>query len=772
MLSPLAHALPGVLLVGLIVSPAAAQPQPLRLRAAPPRSAALPPPAAPRPVATVPVGPPLFAEHPALLDAVRRFEGGAPARARTALLGAREAAPTALRPAIDYLVARCDLQLGWLEEADDALALLAPQLPALAHHLALLRAKAALDRGKVSAAEGLAAPLPPGTAGVFDLHLALAQRALDEGRLFSARAFAERAAQSVYWQGDQARLAALRAEVAARIQPDPARDLAAQIALWQAFPRTDAGQAAFRALLAADWPAPLTAEALLDALDRHARRRGRLWRLVVDAGEARFGDALRGLAAYAALARQPSRWARRTLTDAAALLASTPPPAPALVRRVHLLQARAERRLGRVDAALAYYGQAAQAGPSDRLRGRAALEGGHLARKLNRVQGADGLLDLAVAQLDPVQDAEARAAALWARGWTAWRAGDWAAADRHWATLTDAHPMVQDHSRRTYYERALYWRAAAWAELGRVDEARRQWRFVRDRFPFSYYAVLAHHRLPDAGPWAPADPLDAPAPPAAVPAQHADAVWLWQLGLVRDVRNTLRHRLNLGALGRGVTPLLAAAYRARNDWFRSHWVVQYTDPLDVPPVGEDRLRWLAAYPQPYADAVRHQAKRHGVDPLLIWAVMRQESGFRPRVGSSAGAQGLMQLLPATARGMSRRLKERRAPSLAALRQVWPNIHYGAAYLARLHSRYKGHLALTLAAYNAGPGNVDDWLDRFGDLQGDAFVEEIPFNEARGYVRKVLRSYAVYQALYRPAGGPWTLPPPQGHRPGPDAVAER
>ncbi|MCA9548144.1 MAG: lytic transglycosylase domain-containing protein, partial [Myxococcales bacterium] len=445
----------------------------------------------------------------------------------------------------------------------------------------------------------------------------------------------------------------------------------------------------------------------------------------------------------------------------------------AVAERLPRLEAQALRTLGQVDEALAAYARGAEAAGSPAVKGRLAYEGARLARKLNRVDAATvGLLEVAVAHLHPTGEAKARAWALWSLGFVAWRNGQLPTAERVWAQLIEQHPMAQDSSRRTYYERALYWQARAWAQMGRVEAARRQWRFVRDRFPYSYYAVLAHHRLPDGDVWAsPAASVEAE-PPASVPLAHADAVWLWRLGLVRDARDTLRHRENLGALDHSARQLLSAAYRARNDWYRSHWILQHHDPLDAPAVGADRARWLAAYPRPFEKAVRHQAQAHGVDPLLIWAVMRQESGFRPRVGSPAGALGLMQVLPATAAGMARRLKERRVPGPTALRRVWPNVHYGAAFLARLQRRYRGHLALTLAAYNAGPGHVDDWLERIGHLEADAFVEAIPFDEARGYVRKVLRSHAAYRALYQPEAGPWDLPPPHGHIPGPAEVAER
>jgi soluble lytic murein transglycosylase len=142
------------------------------------------------------------------------------------------------------------------------------------------------------------------------------------------------------------------------------------------------------------------------------------------------------------------------------------------------------------------------------------------------------------------------------------------------------------------------------------------------------------------------------------------------------------------------------------------------------------------YPLRYSQFVRVHADEHGLDPALVAAVIYQESKFRSSVVSSSGAIGLMQLTPATARGIAIRTggskfrtKDLYNPEI--------NIRYGAWYLDNLFKKY-GNEELVLAAYNAGQGNVDRWR---------AHHQGIEFPETRAYIRRVEKLESIYRRVW-------------------------
>jgi soluble lytic murein transglycosylase len=150
------------------------------------------------------------------------------------------------------------------------------------------------------------------------------------------------------------------------------------------------------------------------------------------------------------------------------------------------------------------------------------------------------------------------------------------------------------------------------------------------------------------------------------------------------------------------------------------------------------------YPRPYEYEVRAAARNVGLPEALIYAVMRQESLYRADAGSSAGALGLMQLMPDTARITARRAGLP-APTRSQLLQPAHNVPLGSRYLASLVERFGGETALATAAYNAGPNAARRWLPT-DPLDLDVWVENIPYNETRAYVQRVAWHTLVFQWL--------------------------
>lgn len=148
------------------------------------------------------------------------------------------------------------------------------------------------------------------------------------------------------------------------------------------------------------------------------------------------------------------------------------------------------------------------------------------------------------------------------------------------------------------------------------------------------------------------------------------------------------------------------------------------------------------FPLVYRDIVESNAAEHDLDPSWVYGVMRQESGFAVNARSTAGALGLMQLMPRVGRSTARRLKLDVSSSDAIL-AVENNLRLGTAFLQNLLKRHNGNQLLATAAYNAGPSRVKSWRPRDGALAADAWVETIPYEETRDYVKNVMAYTTVY-----------------------------
>jgi len=150
----------------------------------------------------------------------------------------------------------------------------------------------------------------------------------------------------------------------------------------------------------------------------------------------------------------------------------------------------------------------------------------------------------------------------------------------------------------------------------------------------------------------------------------------------------------------------------------------------------------ARFPVLFSQQVLPHATAQGLDPALVYSLIRSESLFVPDARSVAGALGLMQLMPGTGRDVARSLGMG-PPNNTALLDPETNIRLGSAYLSTVMARFNQQEVLATAAYNAGPARVQRWLPTEGSLPADIWVETIPFNETRNYVRQVMGGTAVF-----------------------------
>lgn len=162
-------------------------------------------------------------------------------------------------------------------------------------------------------------------------------------------------------------------------------------------------------------------------------------------------------------------------------------------------------------------------------------------------------------------------------------------------------------------------------------------------------------------------------------------------------------------------------------------------------------RWVTFfYPQPNKELVFQYANTYKVDPYLVFALIRTESQFESDATSSRGAVGLMQIMPETARWSARQLgiKDYKDSQLADPKV---NIQIGCWYLSNLSHEFQDQQPLVIAAYNAGRGNVREWLVQGiwdGSLDN---VQNIPFPETRSHVKRVLNDYDIYRTIYADRG---------------------
>jgi len=357
-----------------------------------------------------------------------------------------------------------------------------------------------------------------------------------------------------------------------------------------------------------------------------------------------------------------------------------------------------------------------------------------LTRKLLRL-GQDRLA-YQVASQHGASAGEPRQEAEFLAGWIALRRlGDATAAGRHFAILGDGSASIITRAR------AAYWQGRA-AEAGDAARARAKYGEAA-LLGTAFYGQLGALALGEDEARLSAR-IQATAPPqptaetaAIFPERElaAAAAALTDLGDARRARIFL---LRLEELSPDAADrVLIARHGAslgRPDF--AVWIARRSgaDGVMLLPEG-----WPAPYPAP-----------PGVlEPAIVNAIARQESNFDPEAVSSANARGLMQLLPATAAGVARKLGIPHQPGWLTTDPAH-NIRLGSQYLADQMDRFGGNLALAAAAYNAGPARVQEWLGTFG-APGEGgvdmidWIELIPFAETRNYVQRVVENTVVYRA---------------------------
>lgn len=289
---------------------------------------------------------------------------------------------------------------------------------------------------------------------------------------------------------------------------------------------------------------------------------------------------------------------------------------------------------------------------------------------------------------------------------------------------------------------AGYWAGRSYAALGEKAKSAAQWRSVIRRDPLSYYAVMSARRLdttlvaPDRG------PVTYPRL-AAIDSVTARVIALKDVGM--DVEAGFEDdKLFRDALSDPSRLIASAAALAGSDQ-ASRSISLGKRALDD--IGHTPTNFRLYFPVLERETLISSSRKNGLDPVLVAALIRQESNFNPVATSPVGARGLMQLMPDVGRTLAKTMGI--APwSPDILYDPATNIRLGTAHLSTLLHKYP-EVVKALAAYNAGESRVDKWSTKTGAADPEVFTERIPFTETRDYVRTILRNRAYYQALY-----PW------------------
>lgn len=304
--------------------------------------------------------------------------------------------------------------------------------------------------------------------------------------------------------------------------------------------------------------------------------------------------------------------------------------------------------------------------------------------------------------------------------------------------------------------RLLFWIGKLQERLGQKGMAINAYTAAYERFPSNYYGYRARHRLAalkpggrDAG-WStkigrlhPQPDWRWPEPEVPAPKAGAEAAF--------DPTFMSLFRLNqwdecLELLPSSAPRTLKSALYAKAG-MNMEAIGAASKIADGKPVKNDL--WHESYPLEFGQYVAANASERGVDPLLVHALIREESRYKPSAVSRSHALGLMQLLVGTAYGSAKKVGITLSGESDITRPE-VNIKLGTYYLSYAIQRFNGNAMLGVASYNGGPGAVGSWMRRHaasGSGDFDLFVENIPFRETRDYVRKVFGSYWNYQTLY-------------------------
>jgi TolA-binding protein len=354
--------------------------------------------------------------------------------------------------------------------------------------------------------------------------------------------------------------------------------------------------------------------------------------------------------------------------------------------------------------------------------------------------------------------------ALWELGWIKYMSADYNSASTAFSDYASSYKGTPSE------EKGLFWEAKCMQKLGENDKATALYWKIINLNSYSYYAFTSREILAGMDIKAQIREIDDQLDPENQ--QIADKIpdiyaFLEQDSYSKDERNHINKAIELykmefynsaaleieaagGEIEEDPTGILkiATLFLKSNDYTGSIKIIdknfnKLKSGLDQPHM--DYLYYLY-YPYGYKEAVQKYSNQYTLDPLFTLAVIRQESHFMPLAGSYAGAQGLMQIMPATGKGIARQIG---IPDYNEILLVDPetNIRMGTFYLRQQLDNFDQNNFYCLGAYNGGPGKMNEWISKRGNMDIDEFIENISYEQTREYIKIVMGNYYLYQMLY-------------------------
>lgn len=357
---------------------------------------------------------------------------------------------------------------------------------------------------------------------------------------------------------------------------------------------------------------------------------------------------------------------------------------------------------------------------------------------------------------------------LWELGWIQYKKGDFSSAGNTFANIATSFkgsPLE---------EKGLYWEAKCQQKQGNNAGAIENCRKIISLESYSYYTFAARFLAEEMG-----NPVDIsgidrslnPQNPAIEqklpdvfvsfnqqdPSDYGQAGHTDHIGKAIELMNLEFYNSATLEINAGSTELeqnpdralkIATIYYRAMDYgsclktiYKNQGKIKST--LDSNHIG---YSYYLYYPYAFPDEINKYSSQYRLDPLFLLAVIRQESAFVTDAGSYAGAQGLMQIMPATAEGIASRIGISSFDQ-SMLHDPDVSINMGAYYLRQQLENYNQDIIYCLGAYNGGPGAMSGWVSKWGDRPPEEFIEYITYLETKEYIKKVLGNYYFYQMLY-------------------------